>query len=185
MDGYIEVHSVDHLIELVPSLELPYPRLEIRYFVLLRTTTEYREVSRDRFEYFRETKKAASFTRTWYHCEEHRHSYQLSKFEYTEIEGFGLKKTELSTQQFSREKRKIMVRKISQGRKDDIEETKRKLKSAKKEDIDQVSQQLPLGRKEEVSEVARRLSSSTLNRGEDMDLHLARVSMYYSESPMF
>ncbi len=60
-----------------------------------------------------------------------------------------------------------------------------KLKSAKKEDIDQVSQQLPLGRKEEVSEVARRLSSSTSSRGEDTDLHLARVSMYYSESPMF
>lgn len=178
---YIEARSVDHLIELVPSLEY----LQTRYYVCLSTTSEYREVSRDTFKHIREIKKANSLTDSWYHCKQHGHTYKLSKFDSAEIEGFGMKKAELSAQQFSREKRKIMVRKISQGRKEDIEETLRKLKDFKKEEIDEVSKQLHIERKEELSELARRLSSSMADKAGEEDLHLARVSMYYSESGLF
>ena len=179
----IVAHSIDHLIEIVPSLELQVkPRLETRYFVCMSSTNKYREVSRDCFEYFKESKRFDLVISSWYNCEEHRHGYNLSKFEPTEIEGVGLKKAELSPQQFSREKRQIMVRKFSQGRQEEIEEFERKLKNAKEEDLDEVSKRITFGRKEEVNEVARRLSSSKIIKGEDMDLHLARINMYYSES---
>lgn len=178
----IVAHSIDHLIEVVPSLQLHLPRLEARYFVCMSSTNKYREVSRDGFEYFKESKRVDLVISSWYNCEEHRHGYNLSKFERTEIEGVGLKKAELSPQQFSREKRQIMVRKFSQGRQGEIEEFERKLKNAKEEDLDEVSKRVTFGRKEEVNEVARRLSSSKISKGEDVDLHLARINMYYSES---
>jgi len=179
----IVAHSIDHLIEIAPSLEPQVkPRLESRYFVCMSSTNKYREVSRDCFEYFKESKRVDLVISSWYNCEEHRYGYNLSKFERTEIEGVGLKKAELSPQQFSREKRQIMVRKFSQGRQEEIEEFERKLKNANEEDLDEVSKRVTFGRKEEVNEVARRLSSSKISKGDDMDLHLARINMYYSES---
>ena len=179
----IVTHSVDHLIELVPSLEIPSPRLSTRYFLSSRDSNEYREVSQDCFEYFLESKQAKCIKRSWFNCEEHQHGYQLSRFEGTEIEGVGLKSAELSPQQFSKEKRKIMVRKISYGRYEEIEEVARKLSNPRKEYIEEISRKLIFGRKEEVVEIARRLSSGQRSRGE-VDLHLARVSMFYSESRM-
>ncbi len=180
----IVIHSVEHLIELVPSLEISNLKLSTRYFVCLMPTNEYREVNQDCFDYFQANKQATTVLRSWFTCAEHQHGYQLSKFESTEVvkEGLGIKNAELSPQQFSREKRKIMVRKISYGRDDMIKGLARRLSNAEKEDIDAVSRRLSFARKEEVAEVARRLSCGKESMGEDVDLHLARVSMYFSES---
>jgi hypothetical protein len=147
----------------------------------LKPTKEYREVGEALFDYLQQKEHAKSVMRSWLTCAKHQHGYSLSKLEYTELvkEGLGLKDAELSPQQFSREKRKIMVRKISYGRRDMIEDLARRLSSAGKEDIDAFSRSLSFGRKKEVAEVAKRLSCGKENRGEEVDLHLARVSMFF------
>jgi len=178
------IHSIGHLIELVPALDISNPKLSARYFACLLPAHEYREVDQHFFEYCKENAQATFAMRSWFNCAEHHQSYQLSRFDYSELvkEGVGLKDAELSPQQFSREKRKIMVRKISYGRNDQIEELARRLSNGKKEEIDAVSRRLSFGRKEEVAEVAKRLSCGKEFRGEEVDLHLAHVSMYYSET---
>lgn len=179
----VVIHSVGHLIELIPALEISNPKLSARYFACMLPAHEYREVDQNFFEYCKENTQATFVMRSWFNCAEHHHGCQLSRFDCSELvkEAVGLKEAELSPQQFSREKRKIMVRKISYGRNDQIEELARRLSNAKKEDIDAVSRRLSFGRKEEVAEVAKRLSCSKEFRGEEVDLHLARVSMYYSD----
>lgn len=174
--------SVDHLIEVAPAPELRDPRFKTRYFVGVKILNEYREIACDGFEFFKESTRAELTKRDLNHCEYHRYGYYLSKFERTEMEGVGLKDAELSPQQFSREKRQVMVRKFSQGRKEEIDEIERKLTGASKEMIEEVSMRVTSGRKEEVAEVVRRLNSSKPTREGDVDLHLARVNMYYADS---
>jgi len=105
----------------------------------------------------------------------------FTRIDCTEIEGFGNKKEELSPQQISREKRQIMFRKLSQGRHEDMESFRALLKHADGEEIAQVAKKVKVERKEEVVEVARKLSSSKAD-GSEGDLHLARATIFYTES---
>ena len=55
------------------------------------------------------------------------------------------------------------------------------LKHADGEEIAQVAKKVKVERKEEVVEVARKLSSSKAD-GSEGDLHLARATIFYTES---
>jgi hypothetical protein len=177
-------YSVDHLIEVAPSLELHLPRLETRYFVYTRSTNEYKEVSHEGFEYFKEKEGLNHLIRSWIKCDEHRIGYNLVKFERTEIGGAGLKKSGLSPQQSTRKKHKITGRKYRQGHKEENETVKTKLKSGKKADIEKITLRATPGRKEEAVDVTKRLSSSNVSIGEDEELHLAGANMYYTDSKL-
>jgi len=110
-------------------------------------------------------------------------------------EGLGMKEQELSPQQLSREKRKIVVRKLSYGRRGEIRELVRKLIEGKEKDIDEVARKVTFGKekvnrrlsfgtKENVRKLARRLSMEKGTEDLQLQLHLARMSMYFSESRM-
>ncbi len=179
-DIHFTAHTVDHLIRLVSQLE---PDKSSGYFVFLMDSSEYRKVNREQFRLFGQSTKATHLMDSTFSCDVHNHSYKLTIFDRSEMEGFGMKQKELSPQQVSREKRQIMYRKLSQGRQEDIQQFRAQLENADDRKIARVSKQVKVEREEEVSEIARRLSSGKGDSGEG-DLHLARASTYYSESPL-
>jgi hypothetical protein len=174
-----DAHPVDHLIQLTSQFER---KNTTRCFVWLRVSSEYRDVTLDHCnKLFGRIKLDDPYIPFKFRCELHNHTYQVTRYEFTEIEGIGMKEAELSPQQVAREKRKTMVRKFSQGRSEEIEQFKATLQNADDEKIREISNQVKVERKEEVSEVARRLTSPKDN-AEEVDLHLARASVYYSET---
>jgi hypothetical protein len=174
-----DAHPVGHLIQLTPQFERENA---IRCFIWLKVSSEYREVAFEHCKkFFGRTELAEPYLCSKFRCELHNHTYQITKYEFTEIEGIGMKEAELSPQQVGREKRKTMIRKFSQGRSEEIEQFKATLLTADDEKIRAISNQVKVERKEEVSEVARRLTSPRAN-AEEGDLHLALASVYYSET---
>jgi hypothetical protein len=109
------------------------------------------------------------------------HQYKFSRFERGEIIGHGKKRGELSPKQLLKEKRNVMVRKLSQGRQEEIAEMERKLKSATIEEVEELATHVTFAREGEVSEVARKLSSGKAGEKDNSKLGLARLNMYYSE----
>jgi hypothetical protein len=132
------VHGVHHVIELISLGEGPDVKVSSCYFVFLDPAREYREVDSEAFAIFKERKKAHISVQQEVTCEEHNNNYQLLRYEHTEEvnEGCGLKDPELSPQKLSREKRKIMLRKLSYGRKDEIQEVVRRRKTICSSDLE-------------------------------------------------
>jgi hypothetical protein len=133
------VNDVHHVIELnLSSNENADVKTSSRYFVCLNSTKEYREVDAESFAFFKERKKTNFSLRSSFTCHEHNNGYQLLRYEHKEDvnEGCGLKTPELSPQKVSREKRKIMLRKLSYGRKDEIQEVVRKRKMSCGSDVE-------------------------------------------------
>jgi hypothetical protein len=124
------VHDVHHVIELDLSSNGNAVKPTSRYFVCLNPAREYREVDAEFFSFFKERKKTNFSLRSSFTCQEHNNDYQLLRYEHKEDvnEGHGLKTRELSPQKVSREKRNIMLRKLSYGRKDEIQEVVKKRK---------------------------------------------------------
>jgi hypothetical protein len=123
------VHDVHHVIELSLSSNGNVGKTASRHFVCLHPAREYREVDGEFFSFFKERKKSNFSIRSSFTCQEHN-DYQLLRYEHKEDvnEGHGLKTPELSPQKVSREKRNIMLRKLSYGRKDEIQEVVKKRK---------------------------------------------------------
>jgi hypothetical protein len=134
------VHDVHHVIELILSSKKENTDIKTssRYFACLNPAKEYREVDAEFFAFFKERKKTNFSVRSSFTCQEHNNNYQLLRYEHKEDvnEGCGLKTPELSPQKVSREKRKIMLRKLSYGRKDEIQEVVRKRKISCGSDLD-------------------------------------------------
>jgi hypothetical protein len=125
------VHDVHHVIELsLSSKENADVKTSSRYFVYLNSAREYREADGEFFAYFKERNKTNFSVRSSFTCQEHNNGYQLLRYEHKEDvnEGRGLKTPELSPQKVHREKRNIMLRKLSYGRKDEIQEVVKKRK---------------------------------------------------------
>ena len=133
------IHSVNHVIKLQPTVTAKGSiDTSSRFFASLEQSMEYHEVDADFLELCEEKQAVEFLARSCFTCLDHGMGYQLSKYERQEVikEACGLKNPELSPQQFSREKRKIMVRKLSYGRKDEIQEMVRRLSSGSEELIE-------------------------------------------------
>jgi hypothetical protein len=74
-----------------------------------------------------------------------------------------------------------MFRKLSQGRHEEMESFRALLKYADGKEIAKVVQKVKVEREDEVVEVARKLSSGKADDSEG-DLHLARATIFYTES---
>ena len=115
----------------------------------------------------------------------HGNQYQFSKFERVELGGNGLREPELSPKQLSRQKREVMVRKLSQGRQEEIAEMEKKLSGATLDEVEEVASHIPFVREGAVSEVARKLSEGNAGETEGTKLQIARFNTFYTTSAMF
>jgi hypothetical protein len=180
----IASHYIGHLLEVAPLLPPGEEGLPMQFFAWMKAETKYREVSKACFEILQESKGAKCRITAAFQCSKGDHGFKIRRFECTAIQGLGTKKPELSPQQLGREKRRTMVRKFSQGRHEEIEEIRAKLESASDKEIDQISKKVRVERPEEVAETARRLSTPKEGSTDETDLHLARATVYYTESPL-
>lgn len=182
-DWSVIIHSVQHVIELVSSFSTHNQHQSSRYFVCLDLFSEYREVGLDFVEYLGENRNPTLNGSAWFTCDQHQRGFSLSRYEYEEEtfrEGFGLRDEELSPQQVSREKRMIMVRKLSYGRQEEIEEYATRLNIAAKDTSEDYFGPL-LGRERNIVDAARTFTMNKEEFSETMALHLARASLF-SES---
>jgi len=179
-DWKIYPESIHHFIELGPIGRGPFHPVQTRYFFYTKRGY-FRETDVESFLRLIEYMKAVLVSYTINHCNLHMHQYKFSRFERVEITGHGNKRRELSAKQLLKEKRNVMVRKLSQGRQEEIAEMERKLKTATIEEVEELATHVTFAREGEVSEVARKLSSGKAGENDNSKLGLARLNMYYSE----
>lgn len=111
---------IDHVLEVEPLRpSRPFHCIPTRYFICTKYG-QYKEICEG---YYNDLIKYINLVLVIYtavSCSLHYgNQYRFSKYERVELAGNGLRDPELSPKQLSRQKRDVMVRKLSQGRKEE------------------------------------------------------------------
>ena len=113
--GQLNPSQVNHIIELFPDSNSMPAMTPSRIFACFNPDLDYQEVSLAFFELYKSQRGAEFKVRCCFTCQKHRKRYDLLRFDHAEtiISGWGLKEPESNRLQQAKEKKMVLVRKIS------------------------------------------------------------------------